>query len=209
MAPRCPDGVVKKPASPAITSVFVTRVPTRPGLPVRGMLIPFNAGLLRTLSGVSPCATCQTMSPRFKSIAVIRPHGGFTMGRPITVKAPPPSPPRSTVGRWGDSPVDEDGRTWPSTQSMSDLPTGGLTSPMGPISVFEYTYRMPVSGSSEPPGQFAPPVVEGSMSVASGPSDLLTTAGVNIGPILYRDDCLTAAAFKSGVKSMRSSNETP
>ena len=41
-----------------------------------------------------------------------------------------------------------------------------------------------VSGSSEPPGQFAPPVTSGSISVASGPSHLLTTGGVKIGPIL-------------------------
>ncbi len=41
-----------------------------------------------------------------------------------------------------------------------------------------------VSGSSDPPCQLAPPVTFGSISVASGPSHLLTTGGVNIGPIL-------------------------
>ena len=43
---------------------------------------------------------------------------------------------------------------------------------------------MCVSGSYEPPGQFVPPVADGSVSVASGPSTLLTTGGVKIGPIL-------------------------
>jgi hypothetical protein len=43
MAPRLPDGVVKNPLSPAISSVFVTSVPTRPGRPVRGIVNPFSA----------------------------------------------------------------------------------------------------------------------------------------------------------------------
>src|SRR5439155_13577770 len=33
MAPRCPEGVVKKPLSPAMTRVLVTSVPTEPGRP--------------------------------------------------------------------------------------------------------------------------------------------------------------------------------
>ena len=43
---------------------------------------------------------------------------------------------------------------------------------------------MLVSGSSAPPGQFGPPVLDGSISVPSGPSHLLTTGGVKSGPIL-------------------------
>src|SRR6185436_16883721 len=65
---------------------------------------------------------------------------------------------------------------------------------------------MCVSGSYEPPGQF---VANPEVSVASGPSILLTTGGVKIGPILYRSTVLIASARSSGVKSIRSSFEIP
>ena len=39
------------------------------------------------LSGVSPCAICQLMSPLFRSIAVMRPYGGLINGRPCTDSA--------------------------------------------------------------------------------------------------------------------------
>ena len=68
---------------------------------------------------------------------------------------------------------------------------------------------MPVSGSNEPPCQLAPPVTLGSISVASGPSHLLTTGGVNSGPSLNRDASFSPSAFSAGVKSIRSSGETP
>src|SRR6478735_7771112 len=93
IAPRTPAGVVKNPGSPAITSVFVTSVPMRPfERPVRGIVKPFSAGWLRTASGVSPWATCQTISPLPRSIAEMRPHGGLTRGSPWTVN-PRPKPP--------------------------------------------------------------------------------------------------------------------
>ena len=41
-----------------------------------------------------------------------------------------------------------------------------------------------VSGSSAPPGQFAPPVDPGRTNVANGLGHVLTTGGVKIGPIL-------------------------
>src|SRR5687767_400794 len=66
-----------------------------------------------------------------------------------------------------------------------------------------------VSGSSDPPCQFAPPVVLGDMRVASGPSHLLTTGGVKRGPNLYRDATIAASLRSSGVKSIRSSIITP
>src|ERR1700688_1122103 len=68
---------------------------------------------------------------------------------------------------------------------------------------------MCVSGSYDPPGQFVPPLFTAIASVPSGPSSLLTTGGVNIGPILYRETSLNASARNSGVKSMRSSTEEP
>src|SRR6185503_16444926 len=98
MAPRCPLGVVKKPPSPAINSVLVTSTPIRPGRPVRGIFNPLSAGWLRTMSGVSPCAICQTCSPLLRSVAVMRPHGGFTSGSPWTDRPPPPSSPPATAG---------------------------------------------------------------------------------------------------------------
>ena len=49
--------------------------------------------------------------------------------------------------------------------------------------VCEWMYRRLVSGSNAPPGQLAPPVSAGTCSVASGPSTLLKTGGVNSGPI--------------------------
>jgi hypothetical protein len=44
---------------------------------------------------------------------------------------------------------------------------------------------------------------------AIGPSALLSTGGVNRGPILYFDISFTASARRSGVKSMRLSSMTP
>ncbi len=43
---------------------------------------------------------------------------------------------------------------------------------------------MPVSTSSEPPGQFAPPPAVAMVSVPNGLFGLLTVGGVKIGPIL-------------------------
>src|SRR5687767_11779861 len=43
----------------------------------------------------------------------------------------------------------------------------------------------------------------------SGPSALLTTGGVKIGPILYLEAILIASARSSGVKSISSSIEEP
>src|SRR6059036_3817037 len=68
---------------------------------------------------------------------------------------------------------------------------------------------MCVSGSYEPPGQFVPPLEGPIPIVASGPSSLLTTGGVKIGPSLYFDTTFSASARSSGVKSIRSSIETP
>src|SRR5437588_1603404 len=85
---------------------------------------------------------------------------------------------------------------------------GGMR-PNGLASVFENTYNTCVSGSYDPPAQFVPPVAEGSASVPSGPSIRLTTGGVNSGPMRYRLTSLIASARSSGVKSMRSSTETP
>src|SRR5580693_7471380 len=90
---------------------------------------------------------------------------------------------------------------------MSEKPGGGATSPIEPIAPVEYTYTVCVSGSYEPPFQFVP--ASARVSNAIGPSALLTIGGVNIGPILYFRTSSTASARSSGVKSIRSSKETP
>ena len=63
-----------------------------------------------------------------------------------------------------------------------------------------------VSGSYEPPGQFVPP---DERKVPIGPSSLLTTVGVKIGPSLYFAVNFTASARSSGVKSISASWVTP
>src|SRR5512132_4228972 len=90
---------------------------------------------------------------------------------------------------------------------MSENPAGGGTSPIEPIAPVEYTNTVCVSGSNEPPFQFVP--ASALVSNAIGPSSLPTTGGVNIGPILYFLTSSSASALSSGVKSIRSSVETP
>src|SRR6185436_156729 len=140
------------------------------------------------LSGVSPCAICQTSSPLFRSIAVMRPYGGLMIGSPCTnspllLSPPPPTAgPVAWLGLLGSDAV-------PVRKFMSDLRrSSGGTSPSALACVFEKTYMIFVSGSKLPPCQLAPPVAAGRISVARGPSHLLTTGGVKIGPILYFED---------------------
>src|SRR5947208_14889818 len=90
---------------------------------------------------------------------------------------------------------------------MSENPEGGATSPIDPMAPVEYTYARCVSGSYDPPFQFVP--ASARVSSASGPSTLLTTGGVNIGPILYFFASSTASARSAGVKSIKSSIATP
>ena len=132
-------------------SVFVVRVPIGPIRPVRGIVTPFSIGWFVTASSVSPCGTCHTISP------VVEIDGGdaapwrFDERQPldrdrarhqIAAGAPPPPTPVSPP-----PPV--------LMKSMSDR-FGSFARMSRRVSVFEYTYRIPVSGSYEPPGQFAP-----------------------------------------------------
>src|SRR5258708_37846426 len=98
----------------------------------------------------------------------------------------------------------------PSTYSMSDtLASGEGTSPRAAIPLREKTYRVWVSGSYDPPGQFAPPNAPGETIVAKGPPSLLTEGGVNNGPIRYFETNFSASAWSSGVKLIRLSLEIP
>ena len=56
------------------TSAFVTIAALRPGVPMGGRLRPLNAGWLRM---PSPLATCQRISPLFRSIGGSRAYGGL------------------------------------------------------------------------------------------------------------------------------------
>src|SRR5258706_14488484 len=71
----------------------------------------------------------------------------------------------------------------------------------------ENTNTVWLSGSYDPPAQLVD--AWGIESAASGPSILLSTGGVKIGPILYLEVSFTASARSCGVKSIRSSTETP
>src|SRR5947207_3523867 len=102
------------------------------------------------------------------------------MNNPLLLSPPAPTTgPVAAPGLLGSG-------AWPVRKFMSDLRrSSGGTRPSALACVFENTYMMCVSGSYEPPCQFAPPVAAGRISVALGPSNLLTTGGVKIGPILY------------------------
>src|ERR1700722_9538261 len=150
MAPFVPEGNVVLMDSPAITRLLVVSVPISPVLPVRGIVSPASAGLFRTLSGVSPCATCQTISPLSRLIAVMRPYGGFSSGNPLTSNTGSPD---SGFGEGtGGAPIGLPARgvlfATPCTYSMSEiLGLGDGTNPSADKSVREYTYKMCVSGS--------------------------------------------------------------
>jgi hypothetical protein len=70
IAPRWPFGVVKKPASPAMTRVLVTSVPILPVRPCAESAHLSADGSERCQ--VSPVRDCHTIAPLFMSIAVIR-----------------------------------------------------------------------------------------------------------------------------------------
>src|SRR5438128_1376434 len=92
---------------------------------------------------------------------------------------------------------------------MSDrLPSDGKR-PRGLTFAQVNAYSRCVSGSYDPPGQPVPPWQQPATSVATGPSALLTTAGVNSGPSLYLDAICIASARSAGVKSISSSMDVP
>ena len=86
----------------------------------------------------------------------------------------------------------------PSMYAMSDWPGYGATTALLTTVPPDATYRMFVSGSNEPPCQFVPPSWLGAISVPSGPSILLTTGGVNSGPILCHDATSSASPLELG-----------
>src|SRR4029453_8310458 len=97
--PPPPAGVTQRLfPSGANNSVLVTISSDRDGLPPLLKSIPLRAGWFRMYSGVSPLAAVQRWSPVLRSMAVIRPHGGLTSGKPCGPllvgcgARPPPSP---------------------------------------------------------------------------------------------------------------------
>src|ERR1044071_8759053 len=96
--------------------------------------------------------------------------GNPCTNRPLLLSPPAPGvgPVAVAAGLLGSGAV-------PVMKFMSDLRfSSGGTSPSALACVFEKTYIMCVSGSYEPPCQFAPPVAAGRISVARGPSHVLT-----------------------------------
>src|SRR5579862_3299198 len=87
---------------------------------------------------------------------------------------------------------------------MSFDPLVGTTE-MLPMVLCDTTYKRCVSGSYAPPGQFEPPPAVAIPRVPQGPLALLTTGGVNCGPILYFATSCKACALSSGVKLIKSS----
>ncbi len=105
------------------------------------------------------------------------------MAAPAHSDAPPAGPPGggppSAVGGRAASEAAD-----PRTKFISDPPAGG-TRPRLATSDLPYTYKKWVCGSYDPPAQLVPPWQQPISSVPSGPPALLTTGGVNSGPILY------------------------
>src|SRR6185295_18752974 len=79
--PPPPGGVARLTGSPSPTnsSVFVSSGAARPGWPSGGRCSGASDGWVR---GPSPFGTVHLISPRFRSIAVTRPYGGFVNGSP-------------------------------------------------------------------------------------------------------------------------------
>ena len=163
-----------------MTSVLVTSVPMRPWRPVRGIVSPFSAGGCGCCRASRRARSARPASPFFRSIAVMRPYGGLMSGRPCTVSR---HRRRLRVVRVRRLAAD-----------VAPCPIASRARHEAEGRDLRCSRRcrsMPVSGSNEPPCQLAPPVAFGSISVASGPSHLLTTGGVKIGPSLKRDTSLS------------------
>src|SRR3569833_1948647 len=104
--------------------------------------MPLSAGLLRMLSGVSPCAPCQTISPLSRLMALMVAYGGFSNGRPwmVSVRKPPPPAAGGAAGFLGAGAASAPESVpaaltitifWParpSTYGRSVMPGGGGTS---------------------------------------------------------------------------------
>src|SRR5438046_1950365 len=113
------------------------------------------------LSGVSPCAICHRISPLFKSIALICPYGGLINGRPWTdnvpeVSACPAEGVRSAAASAPAPPLRRGPLVaipWIHPKSPESFGSPG-TNPNETGWLSEYTYRICVSGSYDPPAQF-------------------------------------------------------
>ena len=95
LPPVDPDEGGSDPMSAARIGVPVAAFPQWYRCPWCDLVAPLSAGLFFTASGVSPWAICHTISPLFRSIALMRPHGGLINGNPCTETPPPP--PSSSV----------------------------------------------------------------------------------------------------------------
>ena len=187
-----------------------------PPWPVRGMSRPLSAGCSLTLSGVSPCAICQRISPLSRSIALIRPYGGLPSGSPRIAQAaarlrPPRRRGRRGAARHGAAAARRRSAAAGEPRAGDGVardvphvgePRGRRHEPhradgAGGVDVGDVRFRIVRAALPVRAAQAR------ASAGASGPSILLTTGGVNIGPIAYFFDKLTASARSSGVKSIR------
>src|SRR5436190_1246589 len=210
IAPRRPLGVGPRLRSAAMSRVLVTSVPTLlPGRPSGPRFSPFRAGWLAMAGGVAPNGVIHFTSPVSMLKAVIRLYGGFMIGRPCTVNGTPALAPSCSAATAAAAAPDPPARraplnTVPWKYGRSDVPGGAGVKPSVAMDVCDATYSVCVSGSKEPPGQLLAAACAPIVSVAMGPSALLTEGGVKIGPSRYLETSCTASARNSGVKSMRS-----
>ena len=186
----------------------------RPGRPVRGMVNPLSAGWFRTLSGVSPWANLPHDSPLFKSIAVMRPYGGLTSGKPLNGDRRSAASAAGRAGRCAGSAL-----RWARPDSA---PCPRMIRHVRPLAVgrrrargrrdliaTQYTYRCASPDRTSRPASSRRPSCDGIISVASGPSHLADDGRREERADLVARHELQASARSSGVKSIRSSMVTP
>ena len=141
-----------------------------------------------------------------RSIAVMRPYGGLMSGSPCGPNMRGPGGCAAALGRRRAAL----GGVEPMRAGFRRRRLSGLRLMHESTLVPDATYSMPVSGSTAPPCQFAPPVMLGSISTAR--------CAVRAGDdrrreerpeLVLRDHLRRLRPCSSGVKSIRSSSVTP
>ena len=183
------------PLLPQSTAFFVVSTPIIPPRPVRGIVSPLSAGLLRISSGVSPCAACHTMVPR------IQIHRADLPVRRLQHRKTLHRKPTKSALAWRDHSIYI--RSVRFSRPRWNQPDGAdrsLRKHVKPCGSLDRRTHRP---------QSVPPKGSPTTKVPTGPFVLLITGGVNTGPSLYCDATFSASARSAGVKSIKSSIEEP
>ena len=202
-----PDGVGPKPGSPAMSSVFVTSVPTRRAGRCAGWSVPSapdDCGSVRRLAMRHLPADVARVEINRADAAVWRLDQRQPLNRRALSTAPPASAPWPNPTRRTACGADQHralvvadiGRRARRRRNEPERRDLALRLDVEDVRLRIVGAAWPVGG-----GRLTAP----SSSVPIGPSAWLTTGGVKIGPILYCAIALTASARSSGVKSIRSS----